>query len=96
MSRYAKRFNDRLKAFNRRWGAVIQLAMGAFLLGVAAVAAFAAISVYNYRSYGDHLVHVSCERSIEFGPPIASFYEEEGILTPRQSRDYRRTIPTHC
>ncbi len=96
MTRHARRLNERLNTFNERWGAVTQAVMAAFLIGVAAVLVVVAISLYSYRSFGDHLVHASCERAREFSPAIADFYARQHVLTPEALADYRRTIPPHC
>lgn len=96
MTRHAKRLNERLNAFYQRWGAVVQLITGAVLLGLALFVTFVAVSLYSYRSYGDQLVHASCERSREFSPAIADFYEQQHVLSAKALADYRRTIPPHC
>jgi hypothetical protein len=85
-----------LDRFYTRWGSVVQLVTGAFLIAVAGVVVFVAVSLYSYRSYGDHLVRTQCQRSKEFSPPVADFYEAHHVLGPKTLRDYRATIPKHC
>jgi hypothetical protein len=74
----------------------MQLIMGAFLVAVACVLTFVAIELYTYRSYGDHLVTIGCQRTREFGPPLAQRYKREKVFTPPVQRDYETSIPKHC
>jgi hypothetical protein len=37
-----------------------------------------------------------CERTREFAPKIANFYEAHHVLNGKTLEDYRATIPKHC
>ena len=84
------------EAFYRRYGALMQLVLGAFLVAVAVFLVVIALELRSFRSYGDHLVRAQCERSREFSPQIADFYEAQHALDAKTLGDYRATIPKHC
>lgn len=62
----------------------------------AVLAVWAAWTVEDQVRVGASSSFVQCERSREFGPPLASYYQRTGALDAKQAQDYLRTIPTHC
>lgn len=74
------------------------LAIAAAVTSVAAfvVGGLAFQKVAELASDANTAAKASCERTVQFGPPLADAYAKYRILTPRQIVAYRETIPKEC
>lgn len=86
----------RANSVYHRWAAAITLVIGIALLVAGFMLAGLAIQVSGDQKTSEHQAQVACQRALEFAPTLASFYETRHVLSVRQLRDYRSSIPKHC
>lgn len=80
-------------AFWRDWGSLV---VGVGLILVSLVVLKVALEQRDDDRRTEAAARASCERTKEFGVPIADFFEREGVLTTEQLAAYRRSIPKQC
>lgn len=92
----------RFEGFYERWGALIQLVFGAVVVVISVVVAVIAISLAAQHSREATAVRIGCERSQQFGPALATFFERTQhdlgfeAISQQALEHYRATIPAHC
>jgi hypothetical protein len=67
-----------------------------WLIAVSVAVLVVAVAFVRSQQATQRAARASCERSREFGPPLADAYGKYGILNDRQLKAYRATLPKSC
>jgi hypothetical protein len=90
----------RARAWWAQWGELIKGICG---VSAAVACIIYAPLVYSLQRSRDEqqkatakAAKVSCQRSMQYGHPLADFLERERVLSPKDADAYRASIPKSC